>query len=359
MIRLLLIIVTVILTGCSTIATSDVPSYGPFLVKGYGNNLEEAKAAAFRSAVEEVMGTVIVSEKEVANSNVIKNQILTHSSGYIDSFEIVNTDINPNTMSYTIIMKVTVKPTMINDYKLYVAKSNVQFEGEKVIARLESYTEERNKGDAMLRDILNDFPERGLDVKVGQISFELNDNREKHIVIPYELSLNNNYLANLARVLHSVEDMKCKAQCDQIPKVTVKYKEKGKFVAVTDTIYFNDMVKPTLVENMMLGDSNGREGVFALKIDFLSIDKRVMNTFCYKVPFPYIAGGTNSVSNPGTYINLQLEKRSDEIPMYIYKDWKVRSQSANPQKLNLKEVASIEVKPINLRKCDSRNVLLF
>ena len=358
MFRFILIAITVILTGCSTIATSDIPSYGPFLVKGYGNNLEEAKAAAFRSAVEEVMGTVIVSEKEVANSNVIKNQILTHSSGYIDSFEIVNTKINPNTMSYTIIMKVTVKPTMINDYKLYVAKSNTKFDGEQVAAKLGSYTEERDKGDAMLRDILKDFPERGLDLKVGEISFQLNDSRDKSISIPYELSLNNNYLSNLARVLHSLEDIKCKAFCEQVPKVMVRFKEKGNWQYTTETIYFNDMVKPTLVGNMTIGDSKGRQDLFALKVDFLSIDKRVLNTFCYYVPFSKIAGGRNTLSNPGTYINLLHENRSDVISIHIYNNWIVKTNGGK-HKLNIKEVNSIEVKPTSLRKCELRDNVLM
>jgi hypothetical protein len=355
MFRFILIAITVILTGCSTIATSDIPSYGPFLVKGYGNNLEEAKQAAFRSAVEEVMGTVIVSEKEVANSNVIKNQILTHSSGYIESFEIVNTQINPNTMSHTIIMKVTIKPTMINDYKLYIAKSNTKFEGEQLMARLESYTDERNKGDAMLKDILNDFPERGLDIKVGEISFQLNDNRDKSISIPYELSLNNNYLANLARVLHSLEDIKCVALCDQVPKVMVKYKEKGKFVAKTETIYFNDMVKNNLVESMIFGRQGATETVFALKVEFLSFDRRVLNTFCYKVPDLNIPGGSNTNS---VWLNHQLRKHNGEIPINIYKNWVVKTNGGK-YKLNMKEVNSIEVKSTSQRKCDLGNNVLM
>jgi hypothetical protein len=355
MFRFILIAITVILTGCSTIATSDIPSYGPFLVKGYGNNLEEAKQAAFRSAVEEVMGTVIVSEKEVVNSNVIKNQILTHSSGYIDSFEIVNTQINPNTMSYTIIMKVTIKPTMINDYKLYVAKADMKFNGEQVAARLDSYTEERDKGDAMLKDILKDFPERGLDLKVGEISFQLNETRDKSIVIPYELSLNNNYLANLARVLHSVEDMKCKAFCDQVPKVMIRYKEKGKFVATTETIYFNDMVKNNLVESMIFGRQGATETVFALKVEFLSIDRRVLNTFCYKVPDLNIPGGTNTTS---VLLNVPLRKHNGEIPIYMYKNWMVKTNGGK-YKINMKEVNSIEVKPTSQRKCDLGNNVLM
>ena len=59
------------------------------VVSGDGNNKEEATNVALRSAIEQTFGTFVSSNSEILNDKLVKDEIITVSSGSIKNFSYV------------------------------------------------------------------------------------------------------------------------------------------------------------------------------------------------------------------------------------------------------------------------------
>jgi UDP-N-acetylmuramoylalanine-D-glutamate ligase len=59
-------------------------------VESQAQDFEKAKKQAFRLASEQVAGTVVLSESELRNSKLTRDEIITYSSGLIDEYKIVD-----------------------------------------------------------------------------------------------------------------------------------------------------------------------------------------------------------------------------------------------------------------------------
>ena len=59
-------------------------------VTGQGTTFEEAKSICFRSAVEQAFGLFISSKTEILNDDMIKDEIISTSSGNIQSYDIIS-----------------------------------------------------------------------------------------------------------------------------------------------------------------------------------------------------------------------------------------------------------------------------
>lgn len=66
------------------------------VVSGEGANQEEAIAGALRSAIEQTYGTFVSANTTLLNDDLIKNEIVTISSGNIKGYKIVSSNIRPN-----------------------------------------------------------------------------------------------------------------------------------------------------------------------------------------------------------------------------------------------------------------------
>lgn len=72
-------------------------------VVGQGQEKEEAKINAFRSAIEQAFGVYISSNTQIVNDKLIKDEIISITNGNIQSFKIVSEGINENNR-YSLVM---------------------------------------------------------------------------------------------------------------------------------------------------------------------------------------------------------------------------------------------------------------
>lgn len=66
---------------------------------GYGTTVREATKAAFRSVVEQVVGTMVDATTLVENDKLIEDEILTYSAGMIATSKAIGERRNPPTAS--------------------------------------------------------------------------------------------------------------------------------------------------------------------------------------------------------------------------------------------------------------------
>ena len=82
---LLIVLSLIILSSCGNNTRTEIPAQ-TVLVKGYGDTIEAARLNAGKIAIEEVVGSYVVSETIVKNRKLITDGILSYSNGYIKSF---------------------------------------------------------------------------------------------------------------------------------------------------------------------------------------------------------------------------------------------------------------------------------
>lgn len=76
---------------------------------GHGETVREAQKAAFRAAVEQVVGTMVDATTLVENDELIEDEILTYASGMIEKSITIGEPKKSESGIYTVKVKATVK----------------------------------------------------------------------------------------------------------------------------------------------------------------------------------------------------------------------------------------------------------
>lgn len=106
------------------------------IVNGQGQTMEDAKQNAFRNAIEQASSEYFLLNKEIPKSNFIENQVITVSSGYIKSFEIIS-ELKMSNGSYNLTLIATVSLTSLSTY--YNNKGfEVEYSGSMYAANLKN-----------------------------------------------------------------------------------------------------------------------------------------------------------------------------------------------------------------------------
>lgn len=77
--------------------------------EGIGETKDEALKEAIRDVLQRVVGTYVDSDFRVENDKIIKDQIITHSNGFIERYKIMDTDQAPDGRGIQVTIKAWVK----------------------------------------------------------------------------------------------------------------------------------------------------------------------------------------------------------------------------------------------------------
>lgn len=117
-------------------------------VESQARDFESAKKQAFRLASEQVAGTVVLSESELRNSNLTRDEIITYSSGLIDEYKIVDRFDSGNSVKLT--MDVWITESVMAQRLLAKSATNKGVDGSALSTRAESILTERSQGDQII-----------------------------------------------------------------------------------------------------------------------------------------------------------------------------------------------------------------
>ena len=161
----------------------------------------QARAEGFKLAVSQAVGTLVVAESEVKNQQLVRNEIIQYSSGYIQDFKILS-EAQVGSMT-RVVMDVWVTESKIADRLLNISKADGVIEGERSAAQYRSNLNKLQSGDRLLEVILNDFPNKAFDIKVGK-SVVTMPARGIQIQIPINISWNKEYISSLTEALEKI-----------------------------------------------------------------------------------------------------------------------------------------------------------
>lgn len=226
-----------LLSGLLCVVATSAPA---IQVTGEGSTFEEAKLNAFKTAIEFEAGAVVVSEREINNYKLIKNEILIYSSGYITDYKIISSVKNGNQVK--VLVDVQVASNKLADRILGVGKDAKNFDTDKHSNQYNSYLQGKQNGDRLLQQLLNDYPKKAYTLTQGVHQLKVDVNRNGFIEIPLELRWNYKFIESFNDALKILEDGSNGLFTASPSNVTVMAKDPKDWIIGNKNHYkFNDM----------------------------------------------------------------------------------------------------------------------
>ena len=212
-------------------------------VAGDGDSAQQARMNGFRLAVEQAIGTLISSETEVQNGRIVRDEIISYSAGFVDRFEVINEKITARGVRVS--MRVWVRKSALSDRLLNRTQQSGQVDGARAGVQLQTLNQERATGDALLQQVLNDFPRRAFDIELKPTDV-VRQNRSAIVEVNFKLSWNQDYLRSLWTALEAT------SQRTNRPVAIVTLNSGGWFGGFGGTANYDDHHKLVLLADRML-----------------------------------------------------------------------------------------------------------
>ena len=263
-----------------------------------GYSIEEAKRSCFSSAIEQVVGQVIVSELEVSGDRITKDNVAQYSAGYIDDY-IIQKQQQDDHGWWHLKMSITIASSKIAQRKISRGERVDIVDGLKARDQIDSQLEQRADGDALIGQVLSSYPENAYVINLGQTEFKVGNLRQAYVDVPYSITMSRPWVEALNEALDlvAVNTAKCnkltmavaqgvnrtntklgKDICGSEPDVRVSFKA-GLF-SDTNGYYFPDIETLHMINNELRTEGQQHIG---LRVDLLDAGGNVIDSRCAKI----------------------------------------------------------------------------
>jgi len=231
-------------------------------VTATGSTFEEAKSIAFNRAIEYVVGSVILNEKESKNDKLVRNDILNHSSGYVDNYSVIKSTMTGN--SVTLEMDVVVKNSRIANRILNKTTTDTNINGDKLATQYSTYLDSRKSVNSIITPVLADFPNRAFSIKVEKTDFQLDMYNNSRLAVQYRMDWNYNWVMAMDEALKLASSPRDRAIAQE--QIKIVRKKPDSWIGSNDTYYYNDAkfyemvynkLRPTVSVYAKVKDING------------------------------------------------------------------------------------------------------
>jgi len=137
-------------------ATADEAT--PVVVEGVGVSVEEARKDAIRNAVSKAVGDMVDAETLVENDELVKDQILTYSNGYVDSMEVLSTKADEEGL-VRLRIRAYVRRTKLQAKLTEVIQTEADADGDSLFAELISRQDSIENAGKMFEKVFAEYRE--------------------------------------------------------------------------------------------------------------------------------------------------------------------------------------------------------
>jgi len=110
------ILIIILLTNFFVSYSQENNNEVTLMVSGEASTSEASKLIALRSAIEQAFGTFVSSNTEILNDNLVKDEIISLSSGNIKKFDVLSQVKLPNNGNYLTTIKAVVSISKLQSY---------------------------------------------------------------------------------------------------------------------------------------------------------------------------------------------------------------------------------------------------
>lgn len=167
---------------------------------GVGPTQEQAVSAALHSAVQKVVGVLIISERVANQDTLVRNIVAQYSSGVVDTYKILHCSGQPVTCE----IEAKVSPIKFMR-KLETDSHSVQISGSVYYEKHLAIKRAMKQREQILQYYLNEMHRSGLDVRLRSVNVVPSINDSATLDIQYHVRWNSDFRSELLSVLHRIE----------------------------------------------------------------------------------------------------------------------------------------------------------
>lgn len=284
---------------------ADLPKTGAshptvkFQAECEGYSLAEAKQQCFSTAIEQVVGQVIISDLESSGDRITRDTIGQYSAGYIDDY-VIQKQWRDEHGWYHLKMTVSVASSKIAQRKMSRGEHTEVINGQRAQAQLESQIDQRDQGDRLIQQVLNSYPENAYIINSGNTEFKINGLRQSYVDVPYTIVMSRLWVEafNEALDLVAVNSSKCSTLslslargigrtntklgqniCAKDPDIRV-FMKTG-FFPSSNGYYFSDDQTLRLINSELRSDL-GQQHI-GLRVDMLDAGGNIIDSRCARI----------------------------------------------------------------------------
>jgi hypothetical protein len=165
---------------------ADDSSTQHVLVEGVGRTADEAQNDAWRNAVSQVVGTIVDTETLVKNDQLINDQVLTYSRGYIERFsKLSQTELGG---LFRVKIDAWVKKTSVMEKLVAIQVLHADVDGGSIAAQLATRQENSRNASGLLLKALSPFL-RAQHIRIARVTQGQIDVRADGASIAYDVEL--------------------------------------------------------------------------------------------------------------------------------------------------------------------------
>lgn len=254
-------------------------------VQGSGQTEQEAREQAFRLAVNEAIGSLVLSQTEVVNQEVARNIVINYSSGYVQRFQLLGSsqlDDGRLAMRY----RVWVKRSTLANGLFGDSRSGNTVEGQQVAQSLRSLEHEQRQGDALLESVLRNFPAKAFDIGTPRAQFRLDNQRRPSMWVEFDLVWHRPWVDSLGQVLSQTSQISSRDPCAQYS------------VSCSDRTYYAQIALAPGASRIQ------QQGIYRDEARWLLIKQHLLDT--WPVLRIQLRDHSGSIQHDGCYSNWQL-----------------------------------------------------
>jgi hypothetical protein len=169
-----------------------------------GVTVEQARLEGFRTAVNQAVGSVVATQTQTQNQRLVRDEIINYSSGFVDRFEILEQQDVGNRVRLK--MRVWVAESKLAHRLLGQSHNSQQVPGDKIGTQIETLLEERQQGDRLVNAVMQDYPHRAFDVKVGKSRVKFDEYRRAIISTDVTIGWDSRFVDAIVNVLERTKD---------------------------------------------------------------------------------------------------------------------------------------------------------
>lgn len=155
---------------------------------GTGVTQEKALSSAFRNAIQQVVGVILDSETLVKNQQVIRDEILLYSSGYIERYNKIRERKNSDGL-YEITIKAEVQNRQLRAKLNAVRAAKGKVDGNSIFASVITQLDTAEKGAKLLEKGLAGLPGSLLKVEIVNSQPRLLNKTKNEVKVEWDIKV--------------------------------------------------------------------------------------------------------------------------------------------------------------------------
>lgn len=199
--RLILILVLFLISAVNIFA-EEQEKIQTVIASGVGVDADKAKQNAIRNAVEQVVGNYLSSDTIVNNNQVLKDEILSYSGGYVKGLKVISQE-KDNDGLFSVKVEAGVVSTKIIKKLESLNIATKKVEGESLFGEAFSKIDTKKNAKELLGKTLSKYPQAAYSIDIGKPEIKATDasTNKATVSIPVTIKWDNAFLTELQEVL--------------------------------------------------------------------------------------------------------------------------------------------------------------